>query len=105
MKTALKMFLRTVTLLFVVYALLLGGFFLAMHQRPEVFASVMAKTPGITFAVLPFRSMWLTSRAGKLKVGDLAPDFSLAGSDKKLTVQLSSFKGKQPVVLIFGSYT
>lgn len=51
----------------------------------------------------------------KLKVGDPAPDFTLRLLDKQKpkkaddteaeTVQLSSFKGKQPVVLIFGSYT
>jgi len=34
----------------------------------------------------------------ELKVGDAAPDFSLAGSDGK-TYKLSSYKGKQAVVL------
>ena len=44
---------------------------------------------------------------GKLKVGDPAPDFELKyeGKTKAGTVKLSSFKGKQPVVLVFGSYT
>lgn len=36
--------------------------------------------------------------AGDLKVGDLAPDFKLQGTDGK-TYTLSSFKGKQAVVL------
>ena len=36
--------------------------------------------------------------APELKVGDKAPDFSLAGSDGK-TYKLSDFKGKQAVVL------
>lgn len=39
-------------------------------------------------------------------VGDKAPDFTLEildGKGKK--VKLSSFKGKKPVLLIFGSYT
>ena len=36
--------------------------------------------------------------AAGLKVGDTAPDFSLKGSDGK-TYKLSSFKGKQAVVV------
>jgi len=44
---------------------------------------------------------------GKLKVGDPAPDFELKyeGKTKEGTVKLSSLRGKQPVVLVFGSYT
>ncbi len=38
--------------------------------------------------------------------GDIAPDFRLPYShDSKVTVKLSSFAGKRPVALIFGSYT
>lgn len=44
-------------------------------------------------------------REGKLKVGDTAPDFTLATSDGKRKVTLSSFRGQRPVALIFGSYT
>jgi len=40
-----------------------------------------------------------------LRVGDPAPDFSLPDVKKTKEVKLSSFKGKKPVVLIFGSYT
>ena len=40
-----------------------------------------------------------------LKVGDIAPDFYLKTADGLRTVSLSSFRGKSPVVLIFGSYT
>ena len=36
--------------------------------------------------------------AADLKVGDAAPEFTLKGSDGK-TYKLSSFKGKQAVVL------
>jgi len=45
------------------------------------------------------------ARAGHLKVGDPAPDFALPTADRKAQVQLSSFRGSKPVVLIFGSYT
>ena len=40
-----------------------------------------------------------------LRVGDPAPDFTLPDPTGKDTVTLSSFRGKKPVVLIFGSYT
>ena len=38
-------------------------------------------------------------------MGDPAPDFELTRLDGKGTVKLSSFKGKRPVALVFGSYT
>ena len=38
------------------------------------------------------------ANAADLKVGDAAPEFTLKGSDGK-TYKLSSFKGKQAVVL------
>ena len=41
----------------------------------------------------------------ELKAGDVAPDFELKTLDGKQTVKLSSFRGKRPVALIFGSYT
>ena len=46
------------------------------------------------------------SPEGALKAGDAAPDFTLksVGGEGR-TVSLSSFKGKQPVVLVFGSFT
>jgi peroxiredoxin len=49
--------------------------------------------------------MWLRARSGTLQVGEAAPDFSLTKLDKTGRVQLSSLLAKQPVVLIFGSYT
>jgi hypothetical protein len=39
------------------------------------------------------------------EVGAAAPDFELDRLAEKGKVKLSSFKGKKPVVLIFGSYT
>ena len=41
----------------------------------------------------------------QLKVGDLAPDFTLPELKGSKEVTLSSFRGKKPVVLIFASYT
>jgi len=40
-----------------------------------------------------------------LRAGDAAPDFKLKTKDGSREVQLSGFKGKRPVVLVFGSYT
>jgi Iodothyronine deiodinase len=37
--------------------------------------------------------------------GDPAPDFSLKEKDGRTPVQLGSFKGQRPVVLVFGSYS
>ena len=38
-------------------------------------------------------------------VGDSAPEFSLKTLDGRETYALAQFRGKKPVVLIFGSYT
>tara|TARA_B100000809_G_scaffold2508_1_gene2859 strand:+ start:483 stop:620 length:138 start_codon:yes stop_codon:yes gene_type:complete len=40
-----------------------------------------------------------------LREGDLAIDFSLESVDGKSKVTLSTFRGKRPVILVFGSYT
>jgi hypothetical protein len=78
----------------------------AMHQPPETFGRVMAKMPGpVPFLLFPFETAWLHARAGSLHIGDPAPDFSLLKVDKSERVQLSSLNQRQPVVLIFGSYT
>lgn len=39
------------------------------------------------------------------RVGQMAPEFELRTPDGKQSIRLSSFRGKQPVVLIFGSHT
>ena len=43
-------------------------------------------------------------RDGALKPGDLAPDFTLDARGGG-PITLSSFRGRQPVALVFGSYT
>ena len=40
-----------------------------------------------------------------LKVGQMAPTFKLKSLDGESETDLSEFRGKRPVVLIFGSYT
>jgi len=88
-----------------IYLALLAGLYAIMCQPPEVFGSVMRHVPGMAFMVFPFRPLWMHARAGHLKVGDPAPDFTLETQDKKSQVRLSSFRGVKPVVLVFGSYT
>lgn len=39
------------------------------------------------------------------KIGDLAPDFELSDYTGTTTVRLSDYRGKKPVVLLFGSFT
>lgn len=39
------------------------------------------------------------------QVGTYPPDFCLKRLDSEERVRLSSFRGKQPVALVFGSYT
>ena len=78
----------------------------AMRQPPETFARVMARMPGpVPFLIFPFETAWTHARAGTLHVGDHAPDFSLLKVDKTDRVQLSVLNQRQPVVLVFGSYT
>jgi len=78
-----------------------------MRQPPETFARFMARIPDpVAFLILPFETLWTHARAGALRVGDSAPDFSLMKLDKSASVRLSTLtKQGEPVVLIFGSYT
>lgn len=102
---ALRLILKASGALLLIYVTVLGLIFLAMHQPPDRFGRIMARVPGPLFLVLPFEPMWNVARAGDLEVGEVAPDFALRTTDGKSRVQLSSFRGKQPVVLVFGSYT
>jgi hypothetical protein len=79
--------------------------FTAMTKSPGQFSGFMAKLPRIAMIAIPFEPLWNEARSGKLAVGSQAPDFDLetAGHDQK--VRLSEFRGKRPVVLVFGSYT
>jgi hypothetical protein len=77
-----------------------------MHRPPEQFGRTMAHMPApAVFLLAPFESLWSEARAGNLRVGDTAPDFELEKIDKSGRIRLSDLSSRQPVVLIFGSYT
>ena len=91
--------------LIVLYFLALAGFDYAMHQPPETFSRLMMHVGPAPFLLFPFETMWKSARGGSLRVGDIAPDFTLPLLDRSGSVSVSSFRGNKPVVLIFGSYT
>jgi hypothetical protein len=97
--------LIALSVLVVLHVSLCAGLYWAMSQPPDVFGRVMMKVPMPAMMVLPFGTLWKSARRGRLDAGDLAPDFRLPALDRKETVQLASFRGLRPVVLIFGSYT
>lgn len=90
---------------FLLWAVFVGFMWHTMRKPPEDFARVMKHMPWEVFLVVPFETLWTRARAGTLKIGDPAPDFSLLKLDKSATVRLSEVNAKQPVVMIFGSYT
>jgi hypothetical protein len=100
-----RILLRVALAAVLVWSVLSAGLYWAMTQPPDVFGRVMAHTPMPFMLVLPFETLWMRARAGTLKPGDAAPDFRLPTLDRRQTVQLSSFRGSRPVVLVFGSYT
>ena len=87
------------------YLLFAGYIWWAMRQPPEAFGRVMSRMPDAAYLILPFETMWTHARSGRLQDGDPAPDFSLLNLDKSDQVQLSALSSRQPVVLVFGSYT
>lgn len=97
--------LAVVFALVALYFVLMAGFAIAMRQPPETFARVMKHVGPVGFMLFPFESMWKSARAGRVHVGDTAPDFTLPLLDHSAQVTLSAFRGVKPVVLVFGSYT
>ena len=98
----------TLGALVALYGLLCAGLYAAMLQPPERFGAIMShvtRLPAIVSLILPFEPFWMSARAGRLKVGDPAPDFELPAVDHSRLVRLSSEYQSKPVVLIFGSYT
>lgn len=101
----MRIVIRIVIAFVFFYLIGLGGLYFAMSRQPGAFSNIMARMPMMMFMVVPFEPLWMSARAGRLNQGDEAPDFTLETYDKKARVRLSSFKGKKPVVLVFGSYT
>jgi hypothetical protein len=98
--------------LFGVAAFCLAGWFClvgyvnwAMHQPPEVFGHVMAKMPMPAYFVLPFETLWMRARKGRLDVGVTAPSFIVKKLEDHTATDLASLWAGRPVVLVFGSYT
>lgn len=100
-----KLTARIVVVVLVLWLGFVGFIWRAMHRPPEGFARVMSHMPWQVFLILPFETLWTQARAGTLHPGDTAPDFSLLKLDKSETVRLSELNKKQPVVMVFGSYT
>ena len=100
----MKILQRIAVSVLVLYVGMLAGL-LAVMRQPTLFGRVMRHVPGPAFLVIPFKQLWFVARAGRLRVGDAAPGFELPTYDKKSRIQLASFRGHKPVVLIFGSYT
>jgi hypothetical protein len=102
-----RVLIRAFAVIALVWLLGCGVLYEIMRQPPETFGRFMAKLPGpVPFLLFPFETLWLQARAGKLHVGDPAPDFSLMRLDKTASVRLYAVTAQgRPVVLIFGSYT
>ncbi len=97
--------LRAFVVLFPLWLIFVGVINYEMHQTPEQFGRFMSHMPIATFFLAPFETMWVRARAGSLNRGEAAPDFRLQKLAKTGEVALSDFRGKSPVVLVFGSYT
>jgi hypothetical protein len=87
------------------YGLAVSGLFVVMCQPPARFGRFMRHFPMPAMALVPFLPLWNVARRGRIRVGEMAPDFSLPSVDRSRVVRLSSFRGDRPVVLVFGSYT
>jgi len=101
----MRIFVKILVTITVIYACILGAVLALMCQPPERFGSIMAQVPDAAFPIIPFRPLWFMARGGRLQVGDPAPAFALPAPDKTKTIQLASFRGTRPVVLVFGSYS
>ena len=76
-----KLKIIAVTLV-VLYVIALAGL-LAVMRDPIRFGKVVAKLPEPLMYAVPFKPLWFIARAGRLKVGDATPDFTLPTADEK----------------------
>src|ERR1700752_432153 len=91
-----KIIIRDLVVLVVFYFGFAAFITWAMRQPPETFARVMSHMPGpVVFLAFPFETFWTHTRAGELRPGDPAPDFSLVKLDKSGRVQLSALTAQQ----------
>lgn len=97
--------LRSLAALLVLWIAFVGLLAYEMRQPPEQFGRFMSHMPVATFLIAPFETLWTHARVGTLNPGAEAPNFRLRTLDHSSEVELASFRGKSPVVLIFGSYT
>jgi hypothetical protein len=97
--------IRAAIVLAVLWIAFVGFIAWSMRQPPETFGRVMARMPAAAYLAIPFETLWTQARAGALQPGQAAPNFTLGVLDKSETMELASFRGKGPVVLVFGSYT
>lgn len=104
-KARRKFYIRLAAALFAAWVAFAASAFAVMLQPIDTLCQVMGRTPRFVRKLIPFRSMWTIARAGDLRPGDAAPEFDLPRERGEGTVRLSDFRGKKPVVLVFGSYT
>ncbi len=95
-----------------IYGAVVIALYVIISLPPGRFANIIAsipssETPGgpVFQYLLPLEPIFKSARAGKLRIGDPAPTFNLKLVHGEDRVQLNSFRGVKPVVLIFGSYT
>lgn len=100
----MRWLIRVIVLAVVAYAGFLGLVYSKMTHPPLEFATFWAGVPRWAARGVPFPAMWSRARAGRLEVGDEAPDFDLEFQDHSGRMRLSDLRGR-PVVLAFGSYT
>jgi peroxiredoxin len=73
-------------------------------ERPVPQGSESTNLPGPNSGPIPGPGMESVERAS-LPLGQVAPDFTLPEAAGSPSVRLSSFRGRTPVVLIFGSFS
>jgi len=98
--------MKTIMTLFLICAAVVCGF-LVVSMMPQNREKLNTKAYQLDRTVAPElsdRSQRFRNNTGP-KVGEIAPPFKLKSFDNQSETELASFRGKIPVVLIFGSYT